>query len=112
MHYNPVRHGLCHTPADWPWSSFHRLVRAGAYPHDWAARDDVVYGRDRKYHARHGAAWEVFTAKTSYIPFVAILQGRNRLVLSELSWVGMGAGAAAFVLVLVFHQRWFGASPY
>ena len=99
------------------WGLGHFLVRG-----DWASH--LLFGSfafqgligplnmDRKYHARHGAAWEVFTAKTSYIPFVAILQGRNRLVLSELSWVGMGAGAAAFVLVLVFHQRWFGSSPF
>ena len=24
--WNPVKHGFCQSPADWPWSSFHGLV--------------------------------------------------------------------------------------
>lgn len=35
IHYNPVRHRLAPSPADWPWSSFHRWVRMGHYPADW-----------------------------------------------------------------------------
>jgi putative transposase len=29
LHSNPVRHGLCQDPAEWPWSSLHRFVAAG-----------------------------------------------------------------------------------
>ena len=29
VHGNPVRHGFCQHPADWPWSSLHRFVAAG-----------------------------------------------------------------------------------
>ena len=39
IHYNPVKHGHVRSPADWPWSSFHRYVRMGAYPPDWASPD-------------------------------------------------------------------------
>ncbi|HEX3659397.1 MAG TPA: transposase [Pirellulales bacterium] len=35
IHYNPVKHGLTTCPSDWPWSTFHRWVRAGHYPPDW-----------------------------------------------------------------------------
>ena len=35
VHYNPVKHGLVTRVADWPWSSFHRWVRAGAYDEGW-----------------------------------------------------------------------------
>jgi putative transposase len=35
IHYNPVKHGLAASPADWPFSTFHRFVRAGLYPADW-----------------------------------------------------------------------------
>jgi len=35
IHYNPVKHGLVTAPRDWPYSTFHRLVRAGGYPPDW-----------------------------------------------------------------------------
>ena len=29
VHSNPMRHGLCDDPVDWPWSSLHRFVAAG-----------------------------------------------------------------------------------
>jgi putative transposase len=35
IHYNPVKHGLVECPRDWPFSSFHRWVRLGAYETDW-----------------------------------------------------------------------------
>lgn len=37
IHYNPVKHGWCSAPAQWPYSSFHRFVREARYPLDWAA---------------------------------------------------------------------------
>jgi putative transposase len=39
IHYNPVRHGWVERVADWPYSSFHRYVRAGIYPRHWAAAE-------------------------------------------------------------------------
>ncbi len=36
IHYNPVRHGYVSSVADWPYSSFHRYVRQGLLPVDWA----------------------------------------------------------------------------
>jgi putative transposase len=36
VHINPVKHGLVRRVADWPHSSFHRYVRAGMLPIDWA----------------------------------------------------------------------------
>jgi putative transposase len=35
IHYNPVKHGLVQRVRDWPYSSFHRLVKQGIYPIDW-----------------------------------------------------------------------------
>jgi len=35
LHYNPVKHGLVKNVADWPYSSFHRLVEQGVYSVDW-----------------------------------------------------------------------------
>jgi putative transposase len=37
IHFNPVKHGHVLRVADWPYSSFHRWVRAGDYPADWGA---------------------------------------------------------------------------
>jgi putative transposase len=39
IHYNPVKHGYVTQPGDWPYSTFHRYVRAGVYPKDWASAD-------------------------------------------------------------------------
>ena len=36
IHFNPVKHGRAIRPRYWPYSSFCRWVRLGAYPLDWA----------------------------------------------------------------------------
>ena len=41
LHINPLKHGLVQSVADWPYSSFHRLVEAGVYPKDWAGEGEV-----------------------------------------------------------------------
>ena len=40
VHINPVKHGLVKQVKDWPYSTFHRLVAQGIYPHDWAGGMD------------------------------------------------------------------------
>jgi putative transposase len=37
IHYNPVKHGWVKRVSEWPHSSFHRFVRLGFYPENWAA---------------------------------------------------------------------------
>ncbi|WP_286240764.1 REP-associated tyrosine transposase [Neptuniibacter halophilus] len=37
IHFNPVKHGHVDRVADWPYSTFHRLVQSGYYPADWGA---------------------------------------------------------------------------
>jgi putative transposase len=37
IHFNPVKHRHVTRVVDWPFSSFHRMVRLGIYPHDWAS---------------------------------------------------------------------------
>jgi putative transposase len=36
IHFNPVKHGHVGRVGAWPFSSFHRMVRLGLYPEDWA----------------------------------------------------------------------------
>jgi putative transposase len=36
VHINPLKHGLVKQVADWPYSTFHRLVKEGVYEKDWA----------------------------------------------------------------------------
>ncbi len=37
---NPVKHGLVSRVGDRPYSTFHRLVSLGVYPHDWPGGDE------------------------------------------------------------------------
>jgi putative transposase len=39
---NPVKHGLVTRVRDWPHSSFHRDVRAGIFPLDWAGDTEAI----------------------------------------------------------------------
>jgi len=43
IHFNAVKHGHVKRVRDWPYSSFHRMVKLGIYPLDWAgdATDDA-----------------------------------------------------------------------
>jgi putative transposase len=41
IHFNPVKHGLVARARDWPYSSFHRLVREGVVAADWGLAVDA-----------------------------------------------------------------------
>jgi putative transposase len=46
VHINPLKHGLVGRVQDWPYSSFHRGVRFGVYPEDWAGCTDFSVAGD------------------------------------------------------------------
>jgi hypothetical protein len=51
IHINPVKHRLVTWVANWPYSSFHRLVKLGIYPSDWAGdvlNDSENFGERRE----------------------------------------------------------------
>jgi len=37
IHFNPVKHGHVAQVKDWPYSSFHWMMKLGIYPPDWGA---------------------------------------------------------------------------
>src|SRR5215510_1383493 len=39
---NPVKHGQVSRVRDWPYSSFHRDVRAGLFPEDWSGDAQII----------------------------------------------------------------------
>jgi putative transposase len=50
LHWNPVKHGLVRAVSEWPWSSFHRLVKRGIYARDWGGEtlaDDFRAGGEQ-----------------------------------------------------------------
>ncbi len=68
-------------------------------------------GIDRRRARAGWDNWRVFAAGTSYFPFAAILEGRNRLVLSEGAlWWRLVLGVVLFWALLRFHPVISGVS--
>ena len=66
---------------------------------------------DAKKAKRHGAGWHAFATATSNLPFLAIVQGRQRLVLGEIGLWRIALALGLFVLMLSVHRWAFGTSP-
>ena len=48
IHINPLKHGYVTRVKEWPYSTFHRDVRDGVYPEDWAGEiEDFDTGERR-----------------------------------------------------------------
>ncbi len=66
---------------------------------------------DQRRRAAHGPHWEAFAARTSFVPFVAIMQGRARLDMKGIGW-RLPVGLALYLAVLFGHVHLMGASPF
>jgi uncharacterized membrane protein len=67
---------------------------------------------DAKRARKLGPQWRGFAAKTSDVPFAAIMSGRNRFSASETFGWRFWAAAAIFVILLFAHPWLFGVSPF
>jgi uncharacterized membrane protein len=56
--------------------------------------------------------WARFEGMTSHVPFVAIAQGRNRIVWREIGWVRPAIGLVVFAAFFAGHAWLFGARSY
>ncbi len=66
---------------------------------------------DRRMMASEGERWQRFAAVTSFLPFAALLGGRQRWVAAE--WLRPALwGLGLFVLLLLLHPYLFGMPPY
>jgi uncharacterized membrane protein len=98
---------LVHLIANGDWAS---LVFFGTFA--------VVAGTgtvsiDAKRRRNQGdAAWQAFAARTSILPFVAILQGRNGFNADEIGGWRALLGLVAYALMLGGHSRLFGVSAF
>lgn len=63
---------------------------------------------DRKQAKRDPEGWGRFSAVTSVVPFMAILAGRNRLVVGEIGVSRIAIAAALFVAIAAVHPMVFG----
>lgn len=63
---------------------------------------------DARYEAQFGAAWRDFSRRTSNLPFIAILGGRQRASLAELGWWRPVLALVLFALLLALHAMVIG----
>jgi uncharacterized membrane protein len=66
---------------------------------------------DRKRNRVYGPDWQRFAALTSNVPFMAIVQGRNKFVFREIGWWPILVITALYAGFLHLHQSLFGVSP-
>lgn len=66
---------------------------------------------DRRRKRLLGARWPAIEAVTSNIPFLAILQGRNTMPISEIGVLRLAVGIALWALILILHESVFGVPP-
>lgn len=69
-----------------------------------------TYSIDAKRKAALGAEWGAFAAKTSNIPFAAVLSGRQPLKILEIGWWRILAAVVIWAGLLYGHQLIFGVS--
>lgn len=70
------------------------------------------YHQDARLKRSRGEAFQEFCKQTSVLPFAAILRGRNKLALDELSFPLAFISVAVFVGLLFFHSRFFGGELF
>ena len=68
--------------------------------------------QDRRKARAAGGDWQRFAAVTSHVPFLAVAQGRNRIVWREIGWLRPALGLALFAVFFLVHPWLFGARPY
>jgi len=60
-------------------------------------------GQDRKKRAALGESWRLWEARTSFVPFVALAQGRARWAQAAPGWIAGLGGLALWLAVTTFH---------
>jgi uncharacterized membrane protein len=67
--------------------------------------------QEKRKSAEIGPAWAEFAARTSFVPFQAIIQGRNKIGLRGLPYRLLVAATLMWAAVLHAHLWLFGVSP-
>jgi uncharacterized membrane protein len=66
---------------------------------------------DHKRGKKLGPVWARYLERTSNVPFVAIAQGRTKLVLREIGWVRPVVALVVFGVLVALHPMLFHAYP-
>jgi uncharacterized membrane protein len=60
-------------------------------------------GQDRKKRALHGRTWGDWEARTSFLPFGALLTGKASWRAATPGWIALGGGFLFWLAVTAFH---------
>jgi uncharacterized membrane protein len=116
-------HGVLHItrhPFLWGvviWSGFHLVANGDEASVIFFGTFFVLalagtFSIDAKRRRKMGGAWKSFAARTSNVPFAAVISGRTRLRITEsLGW-RFWVAALLFVVILFVHYHLFGVSPF
>jgi uncharacterized membrane protein len=67
---------------------------------------------DRKRAGSEGDKWTAFVEKTSNVPFLAVLSGRNQFKPGEIGWISIVIGLLLYILMFLFHAIFTGVALY
>ena len=67
---------------------------------------------DARLKKERGEGFAEFCRQTSVIPFLAILQGRTKFRADEISFPLFFIGVIVYIVLVVFHGRFFGAEIF
>jgi uncharacterized membrane protein len=67
---------------------------------------------DQKRVRAYGESWRRYAAETSNVPFLALVQRRNRIAWSEFGVLKLLLAAGAFALAAALHARVLGVAPF
>ncbi len=66
---------------------------------------------DAKMARRQGENWERFARATSWLPFQAIVEKRNRFSLRELGWWRLALALVLYLAIVLFLHGWLIGAP-
>jgi uncharacterized membrane protein len=58
-----------------------------------------------------GESYREFKAKTSFVPFAALISGRQQLTSHDVPWAAIGAGTVLTIAIVALHPIIFGGHP-
>jgi uncharacterized membrane protein len=66
--------------------------------------------QDRRKLRELGEPYRRFVAETSFLPGIALFDGRQRWSRDDMPWAAIGIGAAATVVIVILHPIMFGGA--
>ena len=67
--------------------------------------------QDRRKIRELGDRYREFVAKTSFVPFAALIGGRVRWARGDMPWRAIGVGVVLWVVIVMLHPMIFGGHP-